>query len=46
MLHELQVVCTPGAGFGASGEGYARLTAFGRHHDTLEAVERITKWKI
>ena len=45
MLNELQVVCTPGAGFGASGEGYVRLTAFGRRSDTLEAVERIRNWK-
>jgi LL-diaminopimelate aminotransferase len=46
MLTELQVVCTPGAGFGVSGEGYVRLTAFGRYADTLEAVERIKGWNV
>jgi LL-diaminopimelate aminotransferase len=41
LLNERQVVCTPGAGFGASGEGYVRLTAFGKRSETNEAVERI-----
>ncbi|GHT67812.1 LL-diaminopimelate aminotransferase [Bacteroidia bacterium] len=41
LLHQLQLVCTPGAGFGASGEGFVRLTAFGNRANTLEAVERI-----
>ena len=31
----------PGAGFGPSGEGYFRLTAFGSREHTLEAVERV-----
>jgi LL-diaminopimelate aminotransferase len=35
------VVSTPGAGFGPSGEGYLRLTAFGSREQTVEAVERI-----
>jgi LL-diaminopimelate aminotransferase len=35
------VVSTPGAGFGPSGEGYLRLTAFGQRDQTVEAVERI-----
>ncbi|MCI7215390.1 MAG: LL-diaminopimelate aminotransferase, partial [Dysosmobacter sp.] len=35
------VVTTPGAGFGPSGEGYIRLSAFGGAEDTAEAVERI-----
>jgi len=41
LLHEAHVVGTPGAGFGPSGEGYLRLTAFGRRDQTEEAVERI-----
>jgi len=42
LLHEAHVVGTPGAGFGPSGEGYLRLTAFGQRAQTVEAVERIT----
>ncbi len=41
LLREAHVVGTPGAGFGPSGEGYLRLTAFGRRDQTEEAVERI-----
>jgi len=41
LLNEAHVVSTPGAGFGPSGEGYLRLTAFGQRADTIEAVERI-----
>ena len=41
LLREAHVVGTPGAGFGPSGEGYLRLTAFGRREQTAEAVERI-----
>ncbi len=41
MLHSAKVVCTPGAGFGAQGEGYVRLTAFGTHVNTEKALERI-----
>jgi len=43
LLNEANVVTTPGAGFGPSGEGYIRLTAFGGHEDCLEAMERIKK---
>ncbi len=43
LLGEAHVVGTPGAGFGPSGEGYLRLTAFGRRDQTEEAVERIRK---
>lgn len=43
LLSEVQVVGTPGCGFGASGEGYFRLTAFGTYENTLAAVERIKK---
>ena len=44
MLYGASVVCTPGVGFGPSGEGYIRLTAFGEHEDCKEAMERIAKW--
>lgn len=43
LLHEANVITTPGAGFGPSGEGYIRLTAFGDAEKTREAVERIKK---
>ena len=41
LLNEAHVVGTPGAGFGPSGEGYFRLTAFGRREQAEEAVQRI-----
>lgn len=41
LLHEAAVVGTPGDGFGPSGRGYFRLTAFGSHEATMEAMERI-----
>ena len=44
MLYEAHVVCTPGVGFGPSGEGYIRLTAFGEAEDCTEAMERLKKW--
>jgi len=43
LLHNANIVGTPGSGFGPSGEGYFRLTAFGSHENTLEAIERIKK---
>lgn len=43
LLNEAGVIGTPGSGFGPSGEGYFRLTAFGNRENTLEAVERIRK---
>lgn len=47
LLREANIVGTPGAGFGPSGEGYFRLTAFGDKENTKKAVERIkTKLKI
>ncbi len=42
LLENAGVVGTPGSGFGAHGEGYFRLTAFGSHENTVEAVDRIT----
>ena len=41
LLEQANVVGTPGSGFGPSGEGYFRLTAFGTYENTVEAVERI-----
>lgn len=41
LLDKANVVGTPGSGFGPSGEGYLRLTAFGSYENTLEALERI-----
>ena len=41
LLEEANVVTTPGAGFGPSGEGFIRLTAFGRMEDSVEAISRI-----
>lgn len=43
LLNEKNVVGTPGSGFGPSGEGYFRLTAFGSYENTVEAVDRIKK---
>lgn len=44
MLYGAAVVCTPGVGFGPSGEGYFRLTAFGDRNDCKEAMRRIADW--
>ncbi|MFZ5643321.1 MAG: LL-diaminopimelate aminotransferase [Bacillota bacterium] len=41
LMKEVHVIGTPGAGFGASGEGFFRLTAFGSRENTQRAVERI-----
>jgi len=41
LLREVHIVGTPGAGFGPSGEGYFRLTAFGDRENTKRAIERI-----
>ena len=43
LLHEMSLVTTPGVGFGPSGEGYVRLTAFGNHEDCREAMERFAR---
>lgn len=42
LLQHVNVVGTPGAGFGASGEGYFRLTAFGTRENTEKAIQRFT----
>lgn len=46
LLREVNIVGTPGSGFGPSGEHYFRLTAFGSYENTLRAVERIKKMEI
>ncbi|MCI8598060.1 MAG: LL-diaminopimelate aminotransferase [Lachnospiraceae bacterium] len=43
LLEKANVVGTPGSGFGPSGEGYFRLTAFGSYENTVEALDRIQK---
>ena len=43
LLDKANVVGTPGSGFGPSGEGYFRLTAFGSHENTVAAIERIKR---
>ena len=44
LLEGAALVCTPGVGFGPSGEGYIRFTAFGDCEDCIEAMERMTAW--
>ena len=43
ILENVNVVGTPGSGFGPSGEHYFRLTAFGSYENTVEAVDRLKK---
>lgn len=43
LLNEANIVSTPGIGFGPSGEGYLRLTAFGQREDCIEAIQRISQ---
>ncbi len=45
LLNEANVIGTPGSGFGPSGEGYLRLTAFNTLENTKEAMDRISKLK-
>jgi len=42
LLNEVNIVGTPGVGFGPNGEGYFRLTAFGSKENTEEAIRRFT----
>ena len=44
MLNEIEVVGTPGVGFGKNGDGWVRLTAFGSHENTRTAMERLYNW--
>ncbi len=45
LLEKANVVGTPGSGFGPSGEGYFRLTAFGTKENSIEAIKRIKEMK-
>lgn len=42
LLDKCNIACTPGVGFGAAGEGYVRLTAFGSYDDCVRAVKRLS----
>ncbi|MDD7247222.1 MAG: LL-diaminopimelate aminotransferase [Prevotellaceae bacterium] len=44
LLYGASIVCTPGVGFGPSGEGYVRFTSFGEREDCEEAMRRIYEW--
>lgn len=44
LLNEVNIVGTPGSGFGPHGEGYFRLTAFGTRENTLKAIQRLKDW--
>lgn len=43
LLEKCNVIATPGEGFGSCGEGYIRLSGFGTHEKTREAMERIKR---
>ena len=43
LLNNVQIVGTPGSGFGENGEGYFRLTSFGSRENTIEAMDRLLK---
>ena len=45
LLYGAQVVCTPGVGFGPSGEGYVRFTSFSSHEKIEEAMRRMEAWQ-
>lgn len=44
LLTNVQIVGTPGSGFGRNGEGYFRLTSFGSRENTIEAVKRLDEF--
>ena len=46
LLNNIQVVGTPGSGFGENGEGYFRLTSFGSRENTIEAMDRLLKYSL
>ena len=43
LLNECQVLCTPGVGFGRSGDGYVRFSAFSKREDCYEALKRMKR---
>lgn len=46
LLTKFGIVCTPGAGFGRSGEGYFRISSFAKREDVLEAVLRMKGYSV
>ncbi len=46
ILEQAHILCTPGSGFGPSGEGFIRFSAFSRRDNLLEAVERLKKMNV
>lgn len=44
LLDKVNIVTTPGSGFGTEGEGYLRLSSFGTHEDSIKAINRIKKF--
>ena len=46
LLNNMQIVGTPGAGFGTNGEGYFRLTSFGSREKTIEAMDRLLNYSL
>ena len=44
LLNRLEIVTTPGAGFGSAGEGFIRITAFGNYEDCVEAMDRFSDY--
>lgn len=46
LLEDVQIVATPGSGFGPAGEGFLRFSAFGTRESTIEAVNRLRKFVI
>jgi LL-diaminopimelate aminotransferase len=46
LLHSVNVVGTPGSGFGAAGEGYFRISAFNSRENVEEAMRRIAEWGV
>lgn len=46
LLEKAHVICTPGIGFGRSGEGFIRFTAFGHREDVLEGVSRLARYQL
>lgn len=46
LLERIQILTTPGSGFGSAGEGFLRFTAFGKREDILKAIQRMSKNRI
>lgn len=46
LLEQVQIICTPGSGFGAAGEEFIRLSAFGKRENILEAVNRLQSFRL